>query len=99
MGSTPMSNEHATQAPSAGAVDMIREVVVIPVSAVDGAKRLCGILGCRLDADFAFDNTGSCSRATWQGWRFGPGIEGEQPVERQNKLARYFSAYRSRTTR
>ena len=38
MGSTQMSNEHATQAPSAGAVDMIREVVVIPVSDVDRAN-------------------------------------------------------------
>jgi hypothetical protein len=75
---------------------MIREIVVIPVSGVDGAKRLCGILGCRLDADFAFDNTGSCNRATWQAWRFGPDIEAEQPVERQNKLARYFSGYASR---
>ena len=99
MGSTQMSNEHAIQAPSAGAVDIIREVVVIPVSDVERAKRLCGILGCRLDADFAFDNTGSCNRATWQAWRFGPDIEGEQPVDRQNKLARYFSGYRSRTTR
>jgi hypothetical protein len=34
-----MSNKHATQAPSAGTVDMIREVVVIPVSDVDRAKR------------------------------------------------------------
>jgi hypothetical protein len=99
MSSTQMSDGHATQAPSAGAVDMIRGVVVVPVSGVDGAKRLCGILGCRLDADFAFDNTGSCSRATWQAWRFGPYIEGEQPVERQNKLARYFSGYRSRANR
>ena len=99
MGSTQMSNEHATQAPSAGAVDMIREVVVIPVSDVDRARRLYGILGCRLDADFAFDNTGPCNRATWQAWRLGPDIEGRRPVERQDKLARYFSGYRSRTPR
>jgi hypothetical protein len=37
---------------------MIREVVVIPVSDVEGAKRLYGSLRRRLDADFAFDNTG-----------------------------------------
>jgi hypothetical protein len=94
-----MNNEHATQAPSAGAVDMIREVVVIPVSDVDRAKRLYGTLGCRLDADFAFDNTGSRNRATRQAWRFGPDIEGGQPVEQQNKLARHFSGDSSRTTR
>ena len=99
MGSTQMSNEHATQGPSAGAVDMIREVVVIPVSDVERAERACGILGCRLDADFAFDDIGSCNRATREAWRFGPDIEGEQPVERQNKLPRYFSGYGSRTPR
>src|SRR5258705_6260132 len=32
------------------------EVVVIPVSDVDRAKRFYQSLGCRLDADFAFDN-------------------------------------------
>ena len=78
---------------------MTLEVVVIPVFDVDRVKRFYGSLGWRLDADFAFDNTGSCNRATWQAWRFGPNIEGGQPVERQNKLARYFSGYRSRTTR
>lgn len=31
--------------------------------------------------------------------RVAPDIEGAQPVERQNKLARYLSGYRSRTTR
>jgi len=37
-------------------VDMKLEVVVIPVSDVDRAKRFYGSLGWRLDADFAFDN-------------------------------------------
>jgi hypothetical protein len=97
--STQTSNEHATQAPSVGTVDTTLEVVVIPVSDVDGAKRLCGILGCRLDADFTFDNTSSFDRATWQAWRSGLDIEGEQPVERHNKLARYFSGYGSRSPR
>ena len=32
------------------------EVVVVPVSDVDRAKRFYGSLGWRLDADFAFDN-------------------------------------------
>ncbi len=56
MSSTPMSNEHATQVPSAGMVDTKLEAVVIPVSDVDRSKRFYGSLGWRLDADFAFDN-------------------------------------------
>jgi len=56
MSSTQMSNEHATQVPSAGMVDTKLEAVVIPVSDVDRAKRFYGSLGWRLDADFAFDN-------------------------------------------
>jgi catechol 2,3-dioxygenase-like lactoylglutathione lyase family enzyme len=39
-------------APSARTVDMKLEVVVIPVSDVDRAKRFYGSLGWRLDADF-----------------------------------------------
>jgi catechol 2,3-dioxygenase-like lactoylglutathione lyase family enzyme len=37
-------------------VDMKLEVVVIPVSEVDRAKRFYSGLGWRLDADFSFDN-------------------------------------------
>jgi len=96
MSSTQMSNERATQAPGAGRVHTTTlEVVVIPVSDVNRARRFCGSSGSRLDSDFAFDNAGSCNRAAW---RFGPDVEGGQPEERQNKLARYFSGYRSRTT-
>jgi len=50
------SNEHATDTPTAATVDLKLEVVVIPVSDVDRAKRFYGSLGWRLDADFAFDN-------------------------------------------
>src|SRR5215208_4249870 len=39
-------------APSVGTVDMKLEVVVIPVSDVDRAKRFYSDLGWRLDADF-----------------------------------------------
>ena len=53
MSSTQMSNEHATQIPSAATVDPKLEVVVIPVSDVDRAKRFYESLGWRLDADFA----------------------------------------------
>ena len=56
MNSTLMSNEHATRTPTAGMVDMKLEVVVIPVSDVDRAKRFYGDLGWRLDADFVVGN-------------------------------------------
>jgi catechol 2,3-dioxygenase-like lactoylglutathione lyase family enzyme len=53
MSSPQMSNEHATQIPGAATVDLKLEVVVIPVSDVDRAKRFYGGLGWRLDADFS----------------------------------------------
>ena len=56
MSSTPMGNENATQMANPGIVDLKLEVVVIPVSDVDRAKRFYGGLGWRADADFAFDN-------------------------------------------
>src|SRR5437879_1843076 len=56
MSSTQVRNEHATQIPTAAVVDLKLEVVVIPVSDVDRAKRFYQGLGWRLDADFAFDN-------------------------------------------
>jgi catechol 2,3-dioxygenase-like lactoylglutathione lyase family enzyme len=59
MSSTQASSEQAAQKPSAAKVDLKLEVVVIPVSDVDRAKRFYESLGWRLDADFAND----------QGWR------------------------------
>jgi catechol 2,3-dioxygenase-like lactoylglutathione lyase family enzyme len=56
MSATQTSNEHATDTPTAARVDLKLEVVVIPVSDVDRAKRFYGSMGWRLDADFAFDN-------------------------------------------
>jgi len=56
MSSTQVRNEHAAQIPGAATVDLKLEVVVIPVSDVDRAKRFYGGLGWRVDADFAFDN-------------------------------------------
>ena len=50
---TKAQGETATETPNARAVDMKLEVVVIPVSDVDRAKRFYGGLGWRLDADFA----------------------------------------------
>jgi catechol 2,3-dioxygenase-like lactoylglutathione lyase family enzyme len=59
MSTTLMSNERPIQARSAEMVDTKLEVVIIPVSDVDRAKRFYGNLGWRLDGDFAND----------EGWR------------------------------
>jgi catechol 2,3-dioxygenase-like lactoylglutathione lyase family enzyme len=56
MSSTQTSHEPATPIPAAVTVDLKLEVVVIPVSDVDRAKRFYQSLGWQLDADFAFDN-------------------------------------------
>ena len=54
MSSTEVTEQpHATGAPTAATVDLKLEVVVIPVSDVDRAKRFYERLGWRLDADFA----------------------------------------------
>ena len=50
--STKVRGEPAIETPSARTLDMKLEVVVIPVSNVDRAKRFYGNLGWRLDADF-----------------------------------------------
>jgi len=49
---TSARSEAASETPKAGAVDMKFEIVVIPVSDVDRAKRFYGGLGWRLDAEF-----------------------------------------------
>jgi catechol 2,3-dioxygenase-like lactoylglutathione lyase family enzyme len=53
MNSTQTSSEQATRRPRAEAVDAKLEVVVVPVSDVDRAKRFYEGLGWRIDADFA----------------------------------------------
>src|SRR6476620_2607055 len=53
MSSTQISNEPATQVPTAATVDLKLEVDIIPVSDVDRAKRFYESLGWRLDGDFA----------------------------------------------
>ena len=53
MSSTQTRSEQATRTPSAGKADLKLEVVTIPVSDVDRAKRFYESLGWRLDADFA----------------------------------------------
>ena len=53
MSNTQVPSETAIETPRARRVDMKLEVVVIPVSDVDRAKRFYGDLGWRVDADFA----------------------------------------------
>src|SRR5580704_8805757 len=53
MSMTEVRNETAIESPSARRLDMKLEVIVIPVSDIDRAKRFYGGLGWRLDADFA----------------------------------------------
>ena len=52
MSSTQIRSESVTEIPRPGMVDMKLEVIVIPVSDVDRAKRFYNSLGWRLDADF-----------------------------------------------
>jgi catechol 2,3-dioxygenase-like lactoylglutathione lyase family enzyme len=52
MSGTQMSKESVAHVPTPAAVDLKLEVVVIPVSDVDRAKRFYEALGWRVDADF-----------------------------------------------
>src|SRR4030095_16554749 len=56
MTTTELSGKTEIETPRARTIDMKLEVLVIPVSHFDRAKRFYGSLGWRLDADFAFDN-------------------------------------------
>jgi catechol 2,3-dioxygenase-like lactoylglutathione lyase family enzyme len=56
MSSSGESADPATEAPEVGSIDMKLEVVTLPVSDVDRAKRFYQGLGWRLDADFAFSD-------------------------------------------
>ena len=53
MTSTDVSGSTSAQMPEAGTIDMKLEVVTLPVSDVDRAKRFYQSLGWRLDADIA----------------------------------------------
>jgi catechol 2,3-dioxygenase-like lactoylglutathione lyase family enzyme len=56
MSSTEVRNELSAISPDAVPVNMKLEVVVVPVSDVDRAKRFYQSLGWRLDADFVGDD-------------------------------------------
>ena len=74
-------------APSAGTVDMKLEVVVIPVSDVDRAKRFYSDLGWRLDADFVISDAFRAVQFTPPGSscsiHFGTGITSAAPGSAQ----------------
>jgi catechol 2,3-dioxygenase-like lactoylglutathione lyase family enzyme len=90
MSSTQIGNEHAaaSEIPTATTVDLKLEVVVIPVSDVDRAKRFYAGLGWRLDADFAFDNGFRVVQFTSPGSgcsvQFGTNITSAAPGSAQN---------------
>jgi catechol 2,3-dioxygenase-like lactoylglutathione lyase family enzyme len=56
MSSVPASSENAAASPPVKAGELRLEVVVVPVSDVDRAKRFYETLGWRLDADLAVDD-------------------------------------------
>jgi predicted enzyme related to lactoylglutathione lyase len=56
MSSVDMSNEREAASPPVGPGEARLEVVVVPVSDVDRAKRFYESLGWRLDADLAVDD-------------------------------------------
>ena len=88
--STQMSNERTTQIASARKVDMKLEVVVIPVSDVDRAKRFYLNMGWRLDADFANGDSWRVVQVTPPGsacsFFFGKGLTKATPGSAQGLL-------------
>jgi catechol 2,3-dioxygenase-like lactoylglutathione lyase family enzyme len=88
MSSTKTSTERAPQSPKAATVDLKLEVVVIPVSDVDRAKRFYEGLGWRLDADFPAGDNWRVVQMTPPGSpcsiHFGKGITPAVPGSFQN---------------
>ena len=88
MSSTQTIKEHATETPTAATVDLKLEVVVIPVSDVDRAKRFYEGLGWRLDADFVSGENWRVVQMTPPGSpcsiHFGKGITKAAPGSFQN---------------
>ena len=90
MSSASIASGHTTRSPSAAAVDMKLEVVVIPVSDVDRAKRFYGGLGWRVDADLAIGPDRRIVQLTPPGSdcsiHFGKGITKEVPGSAQGMI-------------
>jgi len=87
MSRTQVLDKTALKTPGGRTLDMKLEVVVIPVSDVDRAKRFYGGLGWRLDADFAVGDTFRVVQFTPPGSpssiHFGTGITSATPGSAQ----------------
>ena len=87
MCSAQVRSETAIETPRVRRVDMKLEVVVIPVSDVDRAKRFYGDLGWRLDADFVVGDEFRVVQFTPPGSpcsiHFGTGVTSAVPTSRQ----------------
>ena len=83
MSGSQTASERTTRTPKANAVDMKLEVVAIPVSDVDRAKRFYSMLGWRPDADFVVGSEFRIVQFTPPGSavsiHFGIGITPAQP--------------------
>jgi catechol 2,3-dioxygenase-like lactoylglutathione lyase family enzyme len=88
--STQISNERTTQIRSAGKIDMKLEVVVIPVSDVERAKRFYLSMGWRLDGDFVHGDSWRVVQVTPPGsacsFFFGKGLTKATPGSLQGLL-------------
>ena len=88
MSSTQAMSEQETPMPSAATVDLKLEVVVIPVTDVDRAKRFYESLGWRLDADFTAGDDWRVVQMTPPGSpasiHFGKGVTTAPPGSAQN---------------
>ena len=87
---TEVRNKPAVERPQTQAVDLKLEVVVIPVSDVERAKRFYGDLGWRLDADFAVGDAFRVVQFTPPGSpasiHFGKGVTSAAPGSARNFL-------------
>lgn len=85
-----ITRTEATRIPSAGIVDTKLEVVIVPVSDVDRAKRFYLGLGWRLDADFTFPGDLRALQLTPPGSQasiiFGKGVTPASPGSLQGML-------------
>jgi catechol 2,3-dioxygenase-like lactoylglutathione lyase family enzyme len=97
MSTAEVSNETAIETPIARTVDMKLEVVVIPVSDVERAKRFYSGWGWRLDADFVVGDGrliqltppgSSCSVHFGAGITAGPAQTGTPSTSSASRLLR-----------
>ena len=91
MSGTQMRKEPVTQVPTPATVDLKLEVVVIPVSDVDRAKRFYENLGWRVDADFTAGDNWRGVQMTPPGSpcsiHFGRGLTEAVPGSVQNRVS------------